>query len=78
MRLHDVEIGLGVAVEVEVLEEIRRLGLDLDLMGSAGLPGEIARSKMEETVAPSDIGVVAVARPVLDAIGGHAVPPNAF
>ena len=78
MRLHDVEIRLGVAVEVEVLEEIRRLGLDLDLVGNAGLPGEIARSKVQETVAPGDIGVVAVARPVLDAISRHPVPPNAF
>jgi hypothetical protein len=33
---------------------------------------------VQETVAPGDIGVVAVARPVLDAISRHPIPPNAF
>jgi hypothetical protein len=55
VRLDDMEIALGVAIKINMPEEIRRLGLNADLMGNTGLPGEIARSEVNQTVASRDI-----------------------
>ena len=46
--LDDVEVALGVAIEVNVPEQVRRLRLDRDLMGQAALPRQIARAEMEQ------------------------------
>src|SRR5688572_2637121 len=77
MRLDDMEIALGVAVEINVSEQVRRFRLDRDLIGYAGLPPQVTRTQVEQTVTPCDLGVIGVRRAVLDAVISHAISPNA-
>ena len=46
VRPHNVEVGLLVAVEVDVPKKISGLGINGYLVGHAGLPGQIAGPEM--------------------------------
>jgi hypothetical protein len=55
VRPYNVEVGLLVAVEVDVPKKISRLRINGYLVGHAGLPGQIARPEMNLTVASRDL-----------------------
>ena len=77
MRLNDMEVGLGIPIEINVPEEVGRLRVDVDLMRNTALPGKVTWAQIDQTVASGDIGVVGIGGPMLDVIGRHAVPPTA-
>ena len=63
-----MEVGLGVAVEVLVPEQIGRFRVDRDLVRETALPRQVPRTQMELAVAAGDLAVVVVGRAVLDPV----------
>src|SRR5215216_4920369 len=72
---HDVEVRLGVAIEVDMTEKISWLWINLHLMGKTALPGRITRPQIELPETAGDIGVIAIGRGVDHSIRRHRGPP---